>query len=79
MDKASIIFVYGRLSPSYRFSLALSFLNQILFLLLWMFSRYVMSDCFVTAWTVAPRLLCPWDVSGKNPAVGCHFLPLGTS
>ena len=20
------------------------------------------------------RLLCPWDSSGKNPGVGCHFL-----
>ena len=78
MDKVSIIFVYRRLSPSYGFSLSL-FLNQILFLLLWMFSRYVVSDCFVTAWTVAPRLLCPWDFSGKNPAVGCPFLLPGTS
>ena len=21
------------------------------------------------------RLLCPWDFSGKNTGVGCHFLP----
>ena len=21
-----------------------------------------------------PRLLCPWDFSGKNTGVGCHFL-----
>ena len=21
-----------------------------------------------------PRLLCPWDAPGKNPAVGCHAL-----
>ena len=21
------------------------------------------------------RLLCPWDSSGKNTGVGCHFLP----
>ena len=20
------------------------------------------------------RLLCPWDSTGKNPEVGCHFL-----
>ena len=29
----------------------------------------------MTPWTVVPpRLLCPWDFSGKNTAVGCHFL-----
>ena len=29
---------------------------------------------FVTVWTVAARLLCPWDFPGKNTGVGCHFL-----
>ena len=29
---------------------------------------------FVTPWTVATRLLCPWDFPGKNTGVGCHFL-----
>ena len=29
---------------------------------------------FSTPWTVAPRLLCPWDSPGKNPGVGCHAL-----
>ena len=29
---------------------------------------------FATPWTVAPRLLCPWDSPGKNTGVGCHFL-----
>ena len=24
-----------------------------------------------------PRLLCPWDFSGKNTGVGCRFLPQG--
>ena len=28
-------------------------------------------------WTVAPRLLCPWDSLGKNTGVGCHFLLQG--
>ena len=23
------------------------------------------------------RLLCPWDISGKNTGVGCHFLLQG--
>ena len=29
----------------------------------------------VTPWTVAPRLVCPWDFPGKNTGEGCHFLP----
>ena len=28
----------------------------------------------VTPWTVATRLLCPWNSLGKNTVVGCHFL-----
>ena len=33
---------------------------------------------FATSWPVYPgRLLCPWDFSGKNTGVGCHFLPQG--
>ena len=31
----------------------------------------------VTLWTVATKLLCPWDSSGKNVGVGCHFLLQG--
>ena len=30
-----------------------------------------------TPWTVAARLLCPWDSPGKNTGVGCHFLLQG--
>jgi len=26
-----------------------------------------------TPWTVATRLLCPWDSPGKNTGVGCHL------
>ena len=36
-----------------------------------------MSDSLVTSWTVACRLLCPWDPPGKNTGVGCHFLLQG--
>ena len=25
-------------------------------------------------WSVATRLLCPWDFPGKNTGAGCHFL-----
>ena len=27
-----------------------------------------------TLWTVACKLVCPWDFSCKNTRVGCHFL-----
>ena len=27
---------------------------------------------FATPWTVATRLLCPWDFSSKTIGVGCH-------
>ena len=29
---------------------------------------------FVTPWTVACSLLCPWDFPGKNTGMGSHFL-----
>ena len=32
---------------------------------------------FVTPWTVATRLLCPWNSPGKNTGVGCHSLLQG--
>ena len=32
-----------------------------------------MSDS-VMPWTVAARLLCPWNSPGKNTGVGCHSL-----
>ena len=32
---------------------------------------------FAAPWTVASRLLCPWDSPGKNTAVGCHALLQG--
>ena len=32
---------------------------------------------FATLWTVATRLLCPWDFPGKNTGMGCHFLLQG--
>ena len=39
-----------------------------------LFSRKVVSDSFVTPWTVPARLLCPWDFPSKNTGMGCHFL-----
>ena len=32
------------------------------------------SQLFGTSWTVAPRLLCPWDSPGKNTGVNCRAL-----
>ena len=32
---------------------------------------------FVTPWTVATRLLHPWNFPGKSKGVGCHFLLQG--
>ena len=32
---------------------------------------------FATPWTVAYRLLSPWNFSGKSTGVGCHFLLQG--
>ena len=32
---------------------------------------------FVTPWTIARSLLCPWDSPGKNTGVGCRALLQG--
>ena len=37
----------------------------------------VTSNSSVTLWPIPVRLLCPWDFSGKNTRVGCHFLLQG--
>ena len=39
------------------------------------FSHSDMSD----SWTVAHRLPCPWDLSGKNTGVGCFSFSRGSS
>ena len=31
----------------------------------------------VTPWTIATRLLCPWNSPGKNTGVDCHFFLQG--
>ena len=40
----------------------------------WAISRV---QFFVTPWTAAARLLCPWGFPSKNTGVGCHFLLQG--
>ena len=35
----------------------------------------ILSDSFVTPWTVATRLLSPWNFLGKSTEVGCHPSP----
>ena len=42
-----------------------------------MVSRFSHVQLFTTPWTVACRLLCSWDSSGKNTEVGCHVLLQG--
>ena len=37
-----------------------------------MLSHFSHVRLFETLWTVATRLLCPWDSPGKNTGVGCH-------
>ena len=32
---------------------------------------------FMTLWTIACQLLCPWGFPGKNTAMGCHALLQG--
>ena len=46
-------------------------------ILKWKWSGSVMSDSLHTPWTVATRLLCPWDFPGKSTGMGCHFLLQG--
>ena len=43
-------------------------------LLLLLFSSQVVSNSLQPYGLWPTRLLCPWDSSGKNTGVGCHFL-----
>ena len=40
----------------------------------YMLSRFSRVWLSMTLWTMAARLLCPWDSASKNTGVGCHFL-----
>ena len=42
-----------------------------------MLSRFSRVLLFATPWTVAARLVCPWNSPGKNIGVGCHVLLQG--
>ena len=59
--------------------LKLKILVIILTISLLRFSCSDMSNSFATPWTVAARVLRPWDFPGKNSRVGCHFLLQGSS
>ena len=73
MSKSAFLFIYAacyilwflvkQLGSGNYFSLRVCMLNH--FSHVWL---------FVTLWTVACRLLCPWDAPGKNTGVGCHSL-----
>ena len=41
---------------------------------MWLFARSVVSDSLRPHGLQPARLLCPWDFSGKNTEVSCHFL-----
>ena len=43
-----------------------------------MLNRFSYVQLFLTVWTVAARLLCPWDSPVKSTGVGCHALLQGT-
>ena len=73
-------------APALTASLSLDFLTSSLLLFIedlpWfpacVLSHSVISDPFITPWNIAhARLLCPWNFSGKNTGVGCHFLLQG--
>ena len=49
-------------------------LKQAGFLKDFVLSHFSRVRLFVTPWTIAFRLLCPWDYPGKNTGVGCHAL-----
>ena len=38
----------------------------------------ITQPCLTTPWTIASKLLHPWDFPGKSTGVGCHFLLQGT-
>ena len=42
-----------------------------------MLSHFSCVQLFVIFWTIATRLLYPWDSPGKNTGVGCHVLLQG--
>ena len=42
-------------------------------------SHFSRVQLFATLWTIATRLLCPWDSPGKNTGVGCHAFSRGSS
>ena len=51
----------------------------------WNDTQYHWCCCLVTKWYPTllqhlkpTRLLCPWDFSGENTGVGCHFLLQGS-
>ena len=70
----TVFLVYSKVNQKYIY--IWSFFFGFLFPLL-LFSHSVMSDSFLTPWTVATRLLWPWYFPGKYTGVGCHFLLQG--
>ena len=44
---------------------------------LYVLSHFSHVQLFVSLWTVASQLFCPWDPLGKNTGVDCHALLQG--
>ena len=61
----------------YATSLPIHLLMDILVVSMCMLSHFSCVWLFATLWTVAHRLLRPWDSPSKITGVGCHFLLLG--
>ena len=49
-------------------------LSPALLLVFCVLSHFSRVRFFATLWTVAARLVCPWDSPGKDIRVGCHAL-----
>ena len=58
----------------YQFQLFSISLICFFFFFYFKWNRSVMSNSFATPWTIAYRLLRPWNFPGKSTVVGCHFL-----
>ena len=68
---------YGLFSPNLPTQFREELVFCFTFISLCVLSHTVVSNCS-SPFTLQPtRLLCPWDLSGKNTGVGCHFLLQG--
>ena len=85
MQKRGKCFIFSSLFPflllrlhlrKYSFNTRTPIIRKVLS---WLMVVVVLSDsCDPMNWTLpGSSVLCPWDFSGKNAEVGCHFLLQG--